>query len=160
GQALAEPARRGVRRDGGAARRRRARRFEAAVAAFAAAGAGRYSRSIATYAISGGAGFLGVHLSRRLVADGHAVRSLDVVPIDEPVEAAVTAIRGDMRDPRRARELCDGADVLVHAAAALPIRGSRREIRSVNVDGTAALLEAAREAGVNRIVYMSSTAVY
>src|SRR5439155_5700097 len=53
-----------------------------------------------------------------------------------------------------------GADVLVHAAAALPIRGSRREIMSVNVDGTAALLTAARDAGVGRVVYISSTAVY
>ena len=65
-----------------------------------------------------------------------------------------------MRDPARARELCSGADVLVHAAAALPIRGSRREIMSVNVDGTAALLAAAREEGVRRVVYISSTAVY
>src|SRR5262249_58466898 len=48
----------------------------------------------------------------------------------------------------------------VHAAAALPIRGSRREIMSVNVDGTVALLGAAREAGVGRVVYISSTAVY
>jgi nucleoside-diphosphate-sugar epimerase len=88
------------------------------------------------------------------------VRTLDVVPIDDPVEGDATEIRGDMRDAAKARELCDGADVLVHAAAALPIRGSRREIMSVNVDGTAALLAAAREAGVRRVVYISSTAVY
>ena len=88
------------------------------------------------------------------------MRTLDVVPIDDPVERDVTEIRGDMRDPSRARELCTGADVLVHAAAALPIRGSRREIMSVNVDGTAALLAAAREEGVRRVVYISSTAVY
>jgi nucleoside-diphosphate-sugar epimerase len=94
------------------------------------------------------------------VAHGHEVRSLDVVSIDDPVEREVTEIRGDMRDPPKARELCEGAEVLIHAAAALPIRGSRAEIMSVNVDGTAALLSAAREAGVRRIVYISSTAVY
>jgi nucleoside-diphosphate-sugar epimerase len=90
----------------------------------------------------------------------HDVRTLDVAPIDDPVEGDVTEIRGDMRDPALARELCKGADVLVHAAAALPIRGSRREIMSVNVDGTAALLAAAHHAGVRRVVYISSTAVY
>jgi nucleoside-diphosphate-sugar epimerase len=94
------------------------------------------------------------------VALGHEVRTLDVAPIDDPIERDVAEIRGDMREPVRARDLCAGADVLVHAAAALPIRGSRREIMSVNVDGTAVLLTAAQEAGVRRVVYISSTAVY
>jgi nucleoside-diphosphate-sugar epimerase len=83
-----------------------------------------------------------------------------VAPIDDAVERDVTEVLGDMRDFARRRELCDGANVLIHAAAALPIRGSRREIMSVNVDGTAALLAAARHAGVQRVVYISSTAVY
>jgi nucleoside-diphosphate-sugar epimerase len=113
------------------------------------------------WAISGGAGFLGLHLARRLLADGHTVRSLDLVPLDEPgLERDIEELRGDVRDAAAARELVDGADVLVHAAAALPIRGSRREIHSVNVDGTATLLAAAREAGVGRTLLVSSTAVY
>jgi nucleoside-diphosphate-sugar epimerase len=111
------------------------------------------------WAISGGAGFLGLHLARRLLADGHQVRSLDLVPLDEP-DLDVEELRGDIRDETAARELVDGARILVHAAAALPIRGSRREIRSVNVDGTLTLLSAAAEAGVRRIVFVSSTAVY
>jgi nucleoside-diphosphate-sugar epimerase len=82
------------------------------------------------------------------------------MPIDDAVECDVVEVRGDMRDPARARELCDGADILIHAAAALPIRGSRREIMSVNVDGTGTLLAAARDVGVRRVVYVSSTAVY
>jgi nucleoside-diphosphate-sugar epimerase len=94
------------------------------------------------------------------VARGHDVRTLDVVPIDDAVEREVTEIRGDMRDPAKARELCEGTEVLLHAAAALPIRGSRAEIMSVNVDGTAVLLAAARDAGVRRVIYISSTAVY
>jgi nucleoside-diphosphate-sugar epimerase len=56
------------------------------------------------------------------VAQSHKVRSLDVAPIDDPVERDVTEIRGDMRDPEKGRDLCEGADVLVHAAAVLPIR--------------------------------------
>jgi nucleoside-diphosphate-sugar epimerase len=82
------------------------------------------------------------------------------VPVDDPIDRDLTEIRGDMRDSQRAKDLCDGADVLVHAAAALPIRGSRQEIMSVNVDGTATLLAAAVGASVRRVVYISSTAVY
>ena len=127
----------------------------------AAAATDRYGFAIATWAISGGAGFLGLHLSRRLVAAGDAVRSLDVGALDDAeLERSVVEIRGDMRDREKARELVEGADVLVHAAAALPIRGSRRLIMSVNVDGTETLLRAAREAGVGRIVFISSTSVY
>jgi nucleoside-diphosphate-sugar epimerase len=113
------------------------------------------------WAISGGAGFLGLHLARRLLADGHSVRSLDVASLDDAeLESSVEELRGDARDQRLARALCEGADVLVHAAAALPIRGSRNEIRSVNVDGTATVLAAAAEEGVKRAVFISSTAVY
>ncbi len=113
------------------------------------------------WAISGGAGFLGLHLARRLLADGAAIRTLDVAPLeDAELERSVDEIRGDVRAERRARELCAGADVLVHAAAALPISGSRAVIRSVNVAGTATLLAAALEAGVRRTILISSTAVY
>ena len=113
------------------------------------------------WAISGGAGFLGLHLARRLLADGHAVRTLDVVPLDDlELERSVEELRGDVRDPARAGELVDGADVLVHAAAALPIRGSRDEITAVNVGGTATTLAAALEAGVGGAIFISSTAVY
>jgi nucleoside-diphosphate-sugar epimerase len=113
------------------------------------------------WAISGGAGFLGLHLARRLLAGGHEVRSLDVAPLDDAeLEREVGAVRGDIRDPALARALVDRADVLVHAAAALPIRGARDEIRSVNVDGTATVLAAALEANVRRVVLISTTAVY
>ena len=113
------------------------------------------------WAISGGAGFLGLHLSRRLVADGQAVRTLDLASLDEPdLELSVDELRGDVRSPPDVRRLVEGADVLVHAAAALPIQASRDSIRSVNVGGTATLLAAAAEAGVRRVVLVSSTAVY
>ena len=113
------------------------------------------------WAITGGAGFLGLHLARRLLADGHEVRTLDLAPLDDAeLERSVEELSGDVRDPRRARELADGADVLVHAAAALPIQASREAIRSANVEGAATVLAAACEAGVRRAVFISSTAVY
>jgi nucleoside-diphosphate-sugar epimerase len=111
--------------------------------------------------ISGGAGFLGLHLARRLLADGAAVRTLDVAPLaDLELEREVEELRGDVRDPPAAARLVRSADVVVHAAAALPILASRESIRSVNVDGTANVLAAALEAGVRRVVFISSTAVY
>jgi nucleoside-diphosphate-sugar epimerase len=112
-------------------------------------------------AISGGAGFLGLHLSRRLVADGHEVRVLDLAPLADPaLEGRVDELRGDVRFTVDARRLVAGADVVVHAAAALPIQQSGAAIRSVNVDGTATTFAAALEAGVRRAVLISSTAVY
>jgi nucleoside-diphosphate-sugar epimerase len=113
------------------------------------------------WSISGGAGFLGLHLARRLLADGHDVRTLDVAPLDDAeLEHSVHELRGDVRDAERVRELVSGAEVVVHAAAALPIQASRESIRSVNVSGTEHVLEASRKAGVRRVVFISSTAVY
>jgi nucleoside-diphosphate-sugar epimerase len=113
------------------------------------------------YAISGGAGFLGLHLCRRLLADGHQVRTLDVAPLDNAeLEGSVEELRGDIRNPDEVRALVAGADVVVHAAAALPIQASRASIRSVNVGGTVNVLSAARDADVRRVVFISSTAVY
>jgi nucleoside-diphosphate-sugar epimerase len=116
--------------------------------------------------ISGGAGFLGLHLARWVLADGGTVRTLDVAPLeDRELERAVDGrrveeVRGDIRSERDVRTLVEGADVLVHAAAALPIQSSRAAIRSVNVEGTANVLACALTAGVRRVVLISSTAVY
>jgi nucleoside-diphosphate-sugar epimerase len=113
------------------------------------------------WSISGGAGFLGLHLARRLLADGHDVRTLDVVPLDDAeLERSIDELSGDVRDRDSVAKLVQGADVVVHAAAALPIQASRGSIRSVNVGGTENVLRAADDAGVRRVIFISSTAVY
>lgn len=111
------------------------------------------------WAVSGGSGFLGLAVARRLVVEGVAVRALDPEPLPAGL-AGVDSIEGDVRNPADAARLRAGADVVVHAAAALPVRRSEAEIRSVTVDGTAVLLAAARETGVRRVVYVSSAVVY
>jgi nucleoside-diphosphate-sugar epimerase len=116
---------------------------------------------MALWAITGGSGFLGLHLARRLLTDGHHVRTLDLEPLDRELAAAgVDGIVGDIRDPGAAERLSRDADVLVHSAAALPIQGSNATIRSINVDGTATVLAAAAATPVRRVLFVSSTAVY
>jgi nucleoside-diphosphate-sugar epimerase len=89
------------------------------------------------------------------------VRTLDVAPLDDAqLEREVEEVRGDVRRADECARLVDGADVLVHSAAALPIQASRDAIRSVNVGGTTTLLTAALDAGVRRVILISSTAVY
>ena len=143
------------------ARRRGARRLEAAAPAHQLPDRQRRIQIATRWAISGGAGFLGLHLARRLLERGESVRTLDLAPLDDTaLEREVDEVRGDVRDASRTAKLCSGADVLVHAAAALPIQVRRRIIWSVNVGGTATVLRAALEAGVTRVVVISSTAVY
>src|SRR4051812_13474567 len=113
------------------------------------------------WAISGGAGFLRPHPAPRPLPDGDEGRTPHPAPPDDArLQRGGEGLRGDGRNPPDAPRLAEGADVLVHAAAALPIQNSREGIRSVNVEGTAVTLAAALEAGVRRAVLISSTAVY
>ncbi len=112
------------------------------------------------YLITGGAGFLGINLARFLLARGHEVTSLDIADFDYPdAVGRVDAIRGDVRDRDAVERATRGARVVVHAAVALPLY-PREVILSTGVDGTRNVLDAALAAGVERVVYISSTAVY
>jgi nucleoside-diphosphate-sugar epimerase len=106
--------------------------------------------------VTGGAGFLGINLVRHLLARGHAVVSLDREPFAYPERARVAEVRGDIRDRAAVARAADGCDVVVHAAAALPLYPPA-EIHSIDVAGTRTVLEVA---GARRVVHVSSTAVY
>jgi nucleoside-diphosphate-sugar epimerase len=111
--------------------------------------------------VTGGTGFLGCHVARRFLREGAQVRLLDLLPLDEPdLQGHCEVVSGDVRDAEAVARAAQGADVVVHAAAALPIQGSRAVIRSVNVEGTRNVLEAARRAGARRVIAISSTALY
>lgn len=112
------------------------------------------------YMITGGAGFLGVNLVRYLLARGHSVTALDLVPFDyEDCRDRIREVRGDIRDPAAVREATRDAQIVVHCAAALPLY-SPRDIHTTDVDGTRNVLEAAHAARCERAVHVSSTAVY
>ncbi|RSS36833.1 NAD(P)-dependent oxidoreductase [Streptomyces sp. WAC08241] len=103
--------------------------------------------------ITGAAGMLGSRLAERLLAEGHEVRGVDLRP------GPGVVLTGDIRDRALMDKALDGADVLVHAAAALPSYPDE-QIRSIIVGGTRNVFAAAAAAGTPRVVHISSTAVY
>jgi len=110
--------------------------------------------------ITGGAGFLGINLTRYLLARGCQVRSLDREPFDYPDCAArIDAITGDIRDRAAVERAMRGVQMVVHTAAALPLYPAA-DIMSTDVDGTRNVLDAALAASVERVIHISSTAVY
>ncbi len=111
------------------------------------------------YLVTGGAGFLGINLCRYLLARGNTVRSLDIAPFAYPERASVDALDGDIRDRTAVERAMPGIDIVVHAAAALPL-APPEEIFSTAVNGTACLLESAIAHHVGRFIFISSTAVY
>jgi nucleoside-diphosphate-sugar epimerase len=112
-----------------------------------------------SYLITGGAGFLGINLCRYLLAQGARVRSLDIAAFQYPERSRVEVIDGDVRDAAAVEPAMRGIDVVVHAAAALPLAPAA-EIFSTAVQGTALLLKSAVAHGVRRFIFISSTAVY
>jgi len=109
--------------------------------------------------VTGGAGFLGINLVRHLLARGDEVVSLDREPFDYPERTRLAEVRGDIRHLEDVLGAAHRCDVVVHAAAALPLY-EPDEIHSIDVDGTRTVLEAALEASCARVVHISSTAVY
>lgn len=110
--------------------------------------------------VTGGAGFLGVNLVRYLLARGYRVRSLDLLPFDYPdCRDRIEEIRGDIRDPATMDRATAGAHQVVHCAMALPLYPAQ-EIMTTGIDGTRRVLEAAEKHRVERVVHISSTAVY
>ena len=121
--------------------------------------------------ITGGAGFIGSHLARRLLTDGDEVRALDnldpqVHPSGERpayLEPDVELIVGDVRDRERVDAALAGVDVVVHLAARVGVGQSMYEIAqytAVNGVGTATLLEAIAARPVAKLLVASSMSIY
>ncbi|MDP3988196.1 MAG: NAD(P)-dependent oxidoreductase [Candidatus Levybacteria bacterium] len=111
--------------------------------------------------ITGGAGFLGVHLARKLLKEGYEVSLFDIADLDaKDLIGKVKFIKSDVRDKKVVYKAIEKQDFVVHAAAALPIQNSKKLIFSVNVDGTRNILESCLKNKVKKVVFISSTAVY
>jgi UDP-glucose 4-epimerase len=114
--------------------------------------------------VTGGAGYIGSVVCALLLADGHEVTVLDDLSTGfrEAVPAGAALVRGDLRADA-ARVLADGADAVLHFAAKSLVGESVARPAlywGQNLGGTLALLEAMRAAGVGRIVFSSTAAVY
>jgi UDP-glucose 4-epimerase len=123
---------------------------------------------MARYLITGGAGFIGSNLAHALVERKESVRILDDFSSGrsknlDGIQDRVEIVRGDLRDPDAVARAVRGVEVVFHQAA---LNSNPRSIKepgptnAVNVGGTVLLLEAARKAGVRRLVYASSSSVY
>ncbi|MDJ0975195.1 MAG: SDR family oxidoreductase [Planctomycetota bacterium] len=118
--------------------------------------------------VTGGAGFIGSNLVSRLVRDGHEVTVLDnlstglrenLADVDQDVRLVV----GDLRDMEAVRDALGGVEVVFHQAALASVQRSVErpdEVTDVNVGGTLNVLVAARDQGVRRVVFASSSSVY
>jgi len=121
-----------------------------------------------TCLVTGGAGFIGSHLSETLAARGHKVRILDDFSSGREENLAgfagqVQVIRGDIREPNTVRQAIQGTDWVFHLAAAASVPRSIDDpegIHQINVTGTLNVLVAARDAGVKRLVYAASSSAY
>ena len=111
--------------------------------------------------VTGGAGFLGMELVRRLVALGLRPRVLDLNdPNDPRVDDSIEFTRGDVRDAPTVSRVTRGVDTVFHlAAAVLPTRGKANYV-SINTGGTRNVLQASIDHGVGRVVHVSTSAVY
>ena len=114
----------------------------------------RKHRKSRTLAVTGGTGFVGKHLLRMALEQGFDVRAL--TRGWKPPEDEISWIDGALDRPESLLKLCTGADVVIHIAGL--ISGSREAFDAVNVGGTAAMIDAARKAGVRRFIHISSLA--
>jgi nucleoside-diphosphate-sugar epimerase len=110
--------------------------------------------------VTGGSGFLGINLIRYLLRQGiRDITVLDLVEFDYPERDQIRGIIGDIRKPDDVKLAMEGADWVIHTAAALPLY-TAEEIYSTDIEGTRLLLEEAEKQSVERFVHISSTAVY
>ena len=108
-----------------------------------------------TLAVTGGTGFVGSHLLRIAAENGVAVRALARSP--HPALPGVEWVQGSLSDRDALAHLVTGADAVLHIAGVINAR-TRAEFDAGNIAGTAAMLDAARAAGVGRFVNVSSLA--
>jgi nucleoside-diphosphate-sugar epimerase len=120
---------------------------------------------LANYLVTGGAGFIGSHISEALVRRGQRVRVVDslVTGYARNVRDGVEFVQGDLADPAVAKAAVAGMDYVIHQAAIPSVPRSvekPEESHRANIDGTLQILLAARSAKIKRVVFAGSSSVY
>jgi len=112
--------------------------------------------------VTGGAGFLGFHISQKInrIAEFKDCIFFDIAPFESnEYNKDISCIYGDVRDKKQMDEMMKGVDVVIHCAAALPL-WKKKDIYETNIGGARNVLDSALKNKVNRVVHISSTAVY
>ncbi|MDF1500635.1 MAG: NAD-dependent epimerase/dehydratase family protein [Anaerolineales bacterium] len=117
------------------------------------------------FLVTGAAGFLGSALANRLAREGHQVRGFDDLSAGDParLNPDVLFTRGDVTDRPKLWTLLQDVDCIYHLAAKVSVPESilyPREYNIINVGGTVSVMEAMRDVGVRRVVFISSGAIY
>lgn len=117
------------------------------------------------FLITGAAGFLGSSLANTLARAGHSVRAMDDLSTGNPqaLHDEIHFTRGDVNDRPKLWTLLQEVDCVYHLAARVLVSESilyPREYNAANVGGTVSLMEAMRDVGVRRVVFISSGAIY
>ena len=120
------------------------------------------------YLVTGGAGFIGSNIVEELVARGRDTRVIDNLSTGTkenlaPFMEKIDFQKGDIRDKDDMEKALEGVDFVIHQAALRSVAKSVErpvETNDVNVNGTLNLLMLAKEAGIKRVVYASSSSVY
>ena len=123
---------------------------------------------MAQFLVTGGSGFIGSHLCRRLLGEGHRVRVLDNLSLGRrdnlsDVADDIDFREADLRDEDELRHSVEGVDYVFHHAAIASVQTSVEQPlmeQQINSVGTLRLLEAARQAGVHRVVFAASASAY
>lgn len=121
--------------------------------------AGDTSAPAGTCLVTGGAGFLGINMIRYLLARNYKIVSLDIADFDYPERSQIREVRGDIRSRAVVDDAMRGCDLVIHTAAALPLYAPE-DIFSTDIDGLRNVLKSALDNGIERVVHISSTAVY
>ncbi len=123
---------------------------------------------MAQFLVTGGSGFIGSHLCKKLLSDGHSVRVLDDLSSGKrenlsDVADEIDFHEGDLRDEGALQRSVRGVEFVLHHAAVASVQTSVEQPlveQQINAVGTLRLLEAARQAGVRRVVLAASAAAY
>jgi nucleoside-diphosphate-sugar epimerase len=109
--------------------------------------------------VTGGAGYFGDLLVRRLCASGYNVRIFDIQKPDD-ICPGVEVIEGDIRDAHAITAACEGMELVFHNVAQVPLAKDKALFWSVNRDGTRNILEACVAQNARKVIYTSSSAIY
>ncbi len=109
--------------------------------------------------ITGGSGFCGSYIVKRLLSDGEKVRIFDLINFSDP-HPNLEFFKGDIRDQEAIKRACQGIERIFHTVALVPLSKAGQRFWDVNVSGTENLLSVAFEMGIKKVVHLSSSAIF